>query len=428
MSVADPIRQSDPPDHRRLGRQLDLFESHELVGAGLPLWLPDGAVVREQLERFVVELERDAGYQRVFSPVLGKRELFERSGHWQHFRDDMFPPMDTGEGQLVLRPSNCPHHLLMYGARHHSFRELPVRYAELGTMFRYERSGVVGGLSRVRAMTLSDAHVFVAPEQVGAEVEEMLRLIDHAYRVLGIAVHRLRLSLRGPGGSYVDAPRMWDRAEDALRSALASAGARWDEAVDEAAFYGPKIDIQVVDPQGREETLSTVQVDFHQPAAFDLWFQASDGSRRRPVVIHRALVSTMERLVAHLIEQYAGRFPVWLAPVQLAVAPVDAVHDAAAQALVDAATGAGLRAQVVDARHSLGARVRAAHERGVPFVGIIGDREVAAGTVSIRRRDGGKLPAMPLDGALRMIAVLAADRALGLDPDAGQGRAVSRNS
>ncbi|HEX6256335.1 MAG TPA: threonine--tRNA ligase [Euzebyales bacterium] len=417
MSVADPVRPTDPPDHRRLGRQLDLFESHELVGAGLPLWLPDGAVIRFELERFVVELERVAGYQRVFSPVLGKRELFERSGHWQHFRDDMFPPMDTGEEQLVLRPSNCPHHLLMYGARHHSFRELPVRYAELGTMFRYERSGVVGGLSRVRAMTLSDAHVFVAAEQVGAEVARMLELIDHAYGVLGIDPHRLRLSLRGPGGSYVDAPQMWERAEDALRSALASAGARWDEAADEAAFYGPKVDIQVVDPQGREETLSTVQIDFHQPEAFDLWFQASDGSRQRPVVIHRALVSTMERLVAHLIEQYAGRFPVWLAPVQLAVAPVDADHDAAAQSLVDSATGAGLRARMVDARHSLGARVRAAHEQGVPFVGIIGDREVADGSVSLRRRDGGQLPAMPVAGAVGLIAGLAADRALGLDAD-----------
>jgi threonyl-tRNA synthetase len=415
MSVAQPINKSDPPDHRRLGRQLDLFDSHELVGAGLPLWLPDGAVVREQLERFVVELEHDAGYQRVYSPVLGKRELFERSGHWQHFRDDMYPPMDTGEEQLVLRPSNCPHHLLMFGARHHSFRELPVRYAELGTMFRYERSGVVGGLSRVRAMTLSDAHVFVAPDQVGAEVAEMLNLIDHAYAVLGIDAHRLRLSLRGPRGSYVDAPQMWDRAEDELRSALASVGARWDEAADEAAFYGPKIDIQATDPQGREETLSTVQIDFHQPEAFDLWYQASDGSRQRPVVIHRALVSTMERLVAHLIEQYAGRFPVWLAPVQLAVAPIDADHDAHAQMLLDAAAGAGLRARLVDARHSLGARVRAAHERGVPFVGIIGDREVAAGSVSLRRRDGAQLPAMPVAGALTMIGELAASRVLELD-------------
>jgi threonyl-tRNA synthetase len=425
MSVADPVHSADPPDHRRLGRQLNLFESHELVGAGLPLWLPDGAVVREELERFVVELERGAGYQRVFSPVLGKRELFERSGHWQHFRDDMFPPMDTGEEQLVLRPSNCPHHLLMYGARHHSFRELPVRYAELGTMFRYERSGVVGGLSRVRAMTLSDAHVFVAPEHVGAEVALMLDQIDHAYSVLGIAAHRLRLSLRGPVGNYVDAPQMWDRAEDALRSALASAGSRWDEAADEAAFYGPKIDVQVVDPQGREETLSTVQIDFHQPEAFDLWYQASDSSRRRPVVIHRGLVSTMERLVAHLIEQYAGRFPVWLAPVQLAVTPVDADHDAAAQALVDDATGAGLRARVVDARHSLGARVRVAHEQGVPFVGIVGDREVADGSVSLRRRDGRKLPAMPVAGALRMVARLAADRALGLDADAPDATAAA---
>lgn len=353
-----------------------------------------GAVIREQLERYIVDLERDAGYQRVFSPVLGKRELYERSGHLQHFRDDMFPPMDVGGEQLVLRPSNCPHHLLIYASRQHSYRDLPVRLSELGTMFRYERSGVLGGLSRVRAMTLNDAHVFVAPGQVASEVAEVLGLIRRAYAVLGIDHHRLRLSLCGPQGSYVEAPAMWDRAQHALRATLAADGADWDEAPDEAAFYGPKIDVQVRDAQGHELTLSTVQVDFHLPSVFELSYRAADGGLEQPVVIHRSLISTMERLVAHLIEWYRGRFPVWLAPVQLALLPVDAVHHGVAQAVVAEAAGAGLRAEVVEARHSLGARIRHAHERGVPFAGVIGDREAADGTVSLRRRDGRRLEPM----------------------------------
>jgi threonyl-tRNA synthetase len=405
----------DGRDHRRLGRQLDLFTSDELVGAGLPLWLPGGAVVREQLERFIVDLERHAGYQRVFSPVLGKRELYERSGHLQHFRDDMFPPMDVGGEQLVLRPSNCPHHLLIYAARQHSFRDLPVRLSELGTMFRYERSGVLGGLSRVRAMTLNDAHVFVAPDQVASEVAEILGLIRRAYSVLGIDHHRLRLSLCGPEGSYVDAPAVWDRAQRALRSVLAADGADWDESPDEAAFYGPKIDVQVHDAQGRELTLSTVQVDFHLPSVFELSYRAADGVLEQPVVIHRSLISTMERLVAHLIEWYGGRFPVWLAPVQLAVLPVDADHHEVALAVVERAAGAGLRAEVVEARHSLGARIRRAHERGVPFAGVIGDREVADGTVSLRRRDGLRHEPMPPAAVVGGLADLARSRSRALD-------------
>jgi threonyl-tRNA synthetase len=409
MSAA-PIHAHPPSpvDHRQLGRQLDLFTSDELVGAGLPLWLPDGAVIREQLERFVVDLERSAGYRRVFSPVLGKRELYERSGHWQHYRDEMFPPMDVGGEQLVLRPSNCPHHLLIYAASQHSYRDLPVRLSELGAMFRYERSGVLGGLSRVRAMTLNDAHIFVTADQVAAEVAEILQLIRHAYGALGIDHYRLRLSLRGPEGSYVDAPHMWDRAQEALRSVLAADGADWDEAPDEAAFYGPKIDVQVHDARRRELTLSTVQIDFHLPDVFDLSYRSPGGGRERPVVIHRSLISTMERLVAHLIEQYAGRLPVWLAPVQLAVLPVDADHHEAAYSLVRRAADSDVRALVVEARQSLSARIRHVHEQGVPFAAVVGDREVAAGTVSLRGRDTLRLPPLPLADALAHVAALGA--------------------
>jgi threonyl-tRNA synthetase len=402
-------------DHRRLGRQLDLFTSNELVGAGLPLWLAGGAAIREQLERFVVEVERAAGYQRVYSPVLGKRQLYERSGHWQHFRDDMFPPMDVGDEQLVLRPSNCPHHILIFAAGHHSFRDMPVRLSELGTMFRMERSGVLGGLSRVRAMTLNDAHVFAEPAAVGAEVAAILELIRHAYAVLGITDHHLRLSLRGPDGHYVDSPAMWDRAEADLRAVLAASGMPWVEAADEAAFYGPKIDVQVLDARGREETLSTVQIDLHQAQMFDLGYQDGSGRRQRPVIIHRSLISTMERLVAFLIERYAGAFPVWLAPVQLEVMPVGDDHVAAAGELRAAAHALGLRCQLSEPRASLGARIRRAQERKVPFMAVIGDREVADGTVALRRRDGVHVPPLTSAAVLRGLEVLATRRDAGLD-------------
>lgn len=398
IHAADEIK--DHIDHRRLGRQLDLFTSHELAGAGLPLWLPDGAVIRGQLEQFIVELERDAGYQRVFTPVLGKRELYERSGHWQHFRDDMFPPMEVGGDQLVLRPSNCPHHILVYKAAQHSFRDLPVRLSELGTMFRYERSGVLGGLSRVRAMTLNDGHVFVAADQLVDEVAAMLTMIEHAYAVLGITGHHRRLSLHGPRGSYVDDPSMWQRAEAGLRTVLEAAGVEWVAASDEAAFYGPKID---------------VQVDFHLPEAFDLAFRTSAGDLARPVLIHRSVISTMERMVAFLIEHYAGRFPVWLAPVQLAVLPVDAEHASAAAALRDLVAARGLRVEVVEARQSLGSRIRLAQERQVPFMVVLGDREVADDTVSVRRRDGRRLPVMAAADLIGLIADLATTRSLQLD-------------
>jgi threonyl-tRNA synthetase len=403
-------------DHRRLGRQLNLFANDELAGAGLPLWLPDGAVIREQLERFIVDVERAAGYQRVYSPVLGKRELYERSGHWQHFRDGMFPPMDVGDEQLVLRPSNCPHHILIYKAGHHSFRDMPVRISELGTMFRRERSGVVGGLSRVRAMTLNDAHIFVPPDAVAAEVGEVIDLLKHVYGVLGITDHWQRLSLHGPGGRYVDKPDMWRVAEDGLRAVLRDAGMPWVEAPDEAAFYGPKIDVQIADARGREETLSTVQVDFHLPEVFDLDFQTAAGDRRRPVLVHRSLLSTMERLVAHLIERYAGAFPVWLAPVQLLVLPVGDDHLAAAEHLRAIANAVHLRARIMEPRASLGARIRRAQQRKVPFMAVIGDREVADGMVAPRRRDVGELPPLAPDALVDAIADLSARRAPVLEP------------
>ncbi|MFF4471658.1 threonine--tRNA ligase [Streptomyces sp. NPDC001599] len=373
-------------DHRRLGRELALFDTDPLMGAGLPYWLPDGAVVRHTLEEYVREAERRAGYRHVYSPVLGKRELYEISGHWEHYRDDMFPPMQLGAEEVVLRPSLCPHHALVYRSRARSHRELPLRIAELGAMYRSEPSGVLGGLTRVRAIHLNDAHIFCTPDQAAAEARAALGLIRRAHADLGIRAARHRLSLPGPGGKYVADPELWRRATALLREALE--GLPYEAVEGEAAFYGPKIDVQIEDAAGRESTLSTVQIDFHQPERFGLRYLGPDGARHRPVMVHRSIIGSVERAVAHLIEVHGGAFPAWLAPVQLVVLPVAGAQREAAYALLRQADGLGLRAEVADPeRGSLGARVRAA--RKVPYQAVIGAREAQHGDlVDVRLRDG----------------------------------------
>ncbi|HWM04684.1 MAG TPA: threonine--tRNA ligase [Actinophytocola sp.] len=389
-------------DHRRLGRELDLFDSDPLIGAGLPYWLPAGAAVRHAIEEYVREAERLAGFQHVYSPVLGKRELYELSGHWDHYREDMFPPLPMGGEELVLRPSLCPHHALIYRARQRSHRELPVRIAEIGAMFREEASGVLGGLTRVRAIQLNDAHVFCRPDQVADEVAGTLDMIDRAYADLGIRAHRYRLSLRGASAKYVDDADMWDASERVLAGVLAERGIAHDAEAGEGAFYGPKIDVQIIDPLGRESTLSTVQVDLHQPARFDLRYRAADQSAARPVLVHRSIVGSMERLVAHLIEVHAGAFPGWLAPVQAAVLPVADDQLPPADALARGLLAAGLRAELAAPdRGTLGARVR--QHRLVPVQAVIGEREAADGTVSLRLRDGRRVGPLPVADAVGRI-------------------------
>ncbi|MFI7250535.1 threonine--tRNA ligase [Micromonospora chalcea] len=401
-------------DHRRLGRDLELFVSDPLAGAGLPIWLPDGAAARHAVEEYVRELERRAGYRHVYSPPLGKRELFELSGHLGYFADDMFPPMRlSADDEFVLRPALCPHHALVFRARGRSYRELPLRIAELGGMYRAERSGVLGGLSRVRAISLNDAHTFCALDQVGDEVREVLRLIGEAHAALGVRPAGLRLSLRGPGQRYVGDDASWARAEDLLRAALD--GVDVVEAPGEAAFYGPKIDIQIVDAAGRESTISTVQLDFDKPERFDLSYTGSDGRRKRPVMVHRSLVGSMERLFAYLIEVHGGAFPAWYAPVQLLLLPLDAAQADAAAGLARRAEAAGLRAEV-DHAGSLGARIRDAARRRIPYTGVVGPREAADGSVSLRLRDGRVLDAMPAAEAVGLIGAVVASRSAGLLP------------
>ncbi|WP_370414969.1 threonine--tRNA ligase [Streptomyces fradiae] len=403
-------------DHRRLGRELELFDTDPLIGAGLPYWLPDGAVVRHALEEYVREAERRAGYRHVYSPVLGKRELYEISGHWAHYQDDMFPPMDVGGEQFVLRPSLCPHHAVMFRSRAHSYRELPLRMAELGGMFRSEMSGVLGGLTRVRAIGLNDAHVFCTLDQVAEEAAAALRLIREAYAAMGIEAARYRLSLAGPGGKYVDAPEKWARATALLREVLDASGLAYEEAEGEAAFYGPKIDVQVADPAGRESTLSTVQIDFHQPEQFDLHYIGADGAKHRPVMVHRSVVGSVERAVAHLVEHHAGAFPAWLAPVQLAVLPVSDAEYEAAAGLAARCAELGLRAEVVGPHHgTLGARIRAS--RLVPYQLVIGAKEAADGQVAVRLRDGRRLDPMPAAELVERVRGLVAAHATALWDD-----------
>ncbi|SHG24858.1 threonyl-tRNA synthetase [Streptoalloteichus hindustanus] len=393
------------PDHRRLGRELDLFDSDPLMGAGLPYWLPDGAAVRHTLEEYIRGVERRAGYQHVYSPVLGKRELYEISGHWSHYSEDMFPPMDLGGEQVVLRPSLCPHHALIYRSRSHSYRELPLRIAELGTMYRSELSGVLGGLTRVRAIQLNDAHIFCTLDQVADEARAALDLIRAAYAALGIEPVRYRLSLPGEGGKYVVDPAMWQRAAAVLTEVLDQAGVPYESVAGEAAFYGPKIDVQIADSAGREATLSTVQVDFYQPERFDLHYVGPDGAKHRPVMVHRSVIGSVERAVAHLVEKHGGAFPAWLAPTQVVVLPISDAELPPAAALVERCLDQGLRARVVGPEHgSLGARIRVA--RLVPYQAVVGAKETAADQVAVRLRDGRRLDPLPSGEFLARVRAL----------------------
>ncbi|WP_428847007.1 threonine--tRNA ligase [Rhizohabitans arisaemae] len=400
-------------DHRRLGRELGLFDTDPLIGAGLPYWLPDGAIVRHTLEEYIRDAERRAGYRHVYSPVLGKRELYEISGHWSHYSEDMFPPMDLGGEQVVLRPSLCPHHALIYRSRAHSYRELPLRIAELGAMYRSELSGVLGGLTRVRAIQLNDAHIFCTLDQVAEEAVGALALIRQAYLDLGIQPVRYRLSLPGPGGKYVAAPEMWRRAAAMLTDVLDRSGLEYEAAEGEAAFYGPKIDVQIADGAGREATLSTVQIDFHQPERFGLEYVGADGARHRPVMVHRSVVGSLERAVAHLIELYGGAFPAWLAPRQLVALPISDAEVPQAAEFVRRCADRGLRAELSGPEHgSLGARIRNA--RLVPYQAVIGPKEAAGDQVALRLRDGRRLEARPAGEVLARIGDLIGDHRLDL--------------
>lgn len=367
-------------DHRGVNQHLSVFATNPMVGSGLPLWLPTGAIIRDELERLARDIARADGCLGVHSPVLAKRSLFERSGHWAKFADDIFPPMRVGGDELVLRPANCPHHALIYAASRHSYRELPIRLNELAPMFRAERSGVLAGLSRVRQINLDDTHVFCRADQVAGEAARALRSALRAQEMLGLPVDYVRLSRRDSSPAFLGSSDQWHHAEESLREAahaveLPNYGLRLDEVEGEAAFYGPKLDLQVRDGRGHEDTIATVQLDFNQPERFALTYDAADGSRQPVVMIHRGTVGAMERVVAALLERYQGRLPLWLAPVQVCVMPVSPAQDDDARDLVDALVAAGLR-PYLEAEGSLGARIRASRQRRDCVMAVLGKAEV----------------------------------------------------
>jgi threonyl-tRNA synthetase len=385
------LEEAKRRDHRRLGKELELFTVSEVVGAGLPLWLPKGATIRRLLEEYILERERALGYQHVYTPDLAKVDLYERSGHWAHYKDSMFPPMELEHERMVLRPMNCPHHILVYESKQRSYRDLPVKIAELGTMYRYERSGALSGLSRVRCMTLNDAHIFCTPEQIKEEFSSVMRLVESVYKDLGITQYRYQLSLRDKADKekYVDNDAMWEHGEQELRDAMNALGLPYVEAKGEAAFYGPKLDIQLADVMGHEETYSTIQVDFHLPSQFDLHYVAPDGKEHRPVMIHRAIVSTMERMISYLIELYAGAFPVWLAPVQAIVLPITDRQADYARSVQKQLDAAGIRATIDERNEKVNFKIREAQLQKIPFMLVVGDREQENGQVSVRNRKQG---------------------------------------
>lgn len=377
-------------DHRKLGKELDLFMVSPEVGAGLPFWLPKGATIRRIIERYIIDKEVSLGYQHVYTPIMANVDLYKTSGHWDHYHEDMFPPMDMGDGEmLVLRPMNCPHHMMVYKNDIHSYRELPIRIAELGMMHRYEKSGALSGLQRVREMTLNDGHTFVRPDQIKDEFKRTLDLMVNVYADFNVTDYRFRLSYRDPNNTekYFDDDAMWDNAQTMLKAAMDELGLDYFEAEGEAAFYGPKLDVQVKTAMGMEETLSTIQLDFLLPERFELTYVGEDGENtHRPVVIHRGIVSTMERFVAYLTEVYKGAFPTWLAPIQATIIPVSVdAHSDYAYEIKERLQAKGIRVEVDDRNEKMGYKIRASQTQKIPYQLVVGDNEVRDATVNVRR-------------------------------------------
>ena len=376
-------------DHRVLGQQLDLFFVDPEVGAGLPYWLPKGATVRRIIERYIIDKEVSDGYQHVYTPVLANLNFYKTSGHWAHYREDMFPPMDMGDGELLeLRPMNCPSHIAIYKHEPRSYRELPLRIAELGMMHRYEKSGALSGLQRVREMTLNDGHTFVALEQIQDEFKKVLKLMMEVYRDFNIQDYKFRLSYRDKNNTekFFDDDEMWNRSQAMLKGAMDDLGLDYYEAEGEAAFYGPKLDVQTKTAMGNEETMSTIQLDFMQPERFELTYVGSDGNDHRPIMIHRGIIGTLERFIAYLIEIYMGAFPTWLSPIQVDIVPVNnTLHQDYAKKLEDDLTDKGFRVKSDLRNEKMNYKIRESQTQKIPYTLIVGENEKASGKVTVRR-------------------------------------------
>lgn len=392
------LEEAKKRDHRKLGKELNFFTFNNLVGQGLPIWLPKGATLRRTLERYIVDIEERLGYQHVYTPVMGNVELYKTSGHWEHYQEDMFPKMVLDNEEFVLRPMNCPHHMMVYKSEMRSYRDLPVRVGELGLMHRYEMSGALTGLHRVRAMTLNDAHIFCRPDQIKEEFARVIQLIQQVYEDFGIKEYRFRLSYRDPADTekYFPDDEMWEMSQRMLREVVESLELPFYEAEGEAAFYGPKLDVQIKTALGKEETLSTCQLDFLLPERFELEYVGDDGQKHRPVVIHRGIISTMERFTAFLLENFAGNLPLWLSPVQAKVIPVSGNFEAYAREVEDQLRAGGIRVESDLRNEKLGYKIREAQLEKLPYMFVVGENEQSSGSLSVRKRGEGDLGAKPV--------------------------------
>tara|TARA_B100001115_G_scaffold64323_1_gene47586 strand:- start:1349 stop:3340 length:1992 start_codon:yes stop_codon:yes gene_type:complete len=431
------LEEAKKRDHRVLGRQLGLFHIDEEVGQGLILWTPNGSVIRNELQNFISAELRHQGYSQVFTPHIGKLDLYRTSGHFPYYQDSQYPPlidhdhlqglaeegctcgelsnqMEAGDiDGYLLKPMNCPHHIKIFASQMHSYRDLPVRLAEFGTVYRWEQSGELGGMTRVRGFTQDDAHLFCTEDQIAVELLGCLDLVKIIFGTLGMEDYRVRVGLRDPDSSkYVGDPAKWDRAEEACRQAARSLGVQFSEEPGEAAFYGPKIDFVVRDVVGREWQLGTVQVDYNLPERFDLQYVDAEGKTQRPVMIHRAPFGSMERFVAVLIEHFAGAFPVWLAPVQAVVLPIAERHAEYSEGFYEKLRAAGVRVELDAANETLNKRIRQAQMRKVPYMLIAGDREIEEGQVSVRLRSGENLDPLSVDQAVELIQSKVSEKAL----------------
>jgi threonyl-tRNA synthetase len=409
------LEEAKKRDHRIIGEKLGLFTISPLVGKGLPLWKPYGAALRDTLERWLREIQIDNGYLPVITPHIGKIGLYETSGHYPYYKDSQFVPMQVDEEQFLLRPMNCPHHIMIYKSEMHSYRDLPIRLAEFGTVYRYEQSGELNGLTRVRGFTVDDAHLFVAPEQLLEEFKKVVGLIQGIFNSLGLTDFRARVGTRDPASEkYVGSDELWENATAAIIQACDEVGLAYSVEEGEAAFYGPKLDFIVRDVLKREWQLGTVQVDYNLPARFELEYVADDNSRQRPVMIHRAPFGSMERFIGILIEHFAGSFPAWLAPVQVMLVPITDKHYEYADGIAKQLKKLGFRVEVDKGKSRMGGKIRDARERHIPYMLIVGDKDIEAGTVSVRLRSDEDLGAVPLADFIAMLTQVVEAHSLDL--------------
>lgn len=408
--------ESKERDHKKLGKELDLFTFSDAVGKGLPLFTPKGSIIRRELERFIVDEEMRRGYSHVYTPDIAKLELYKKSGHYPHYQDSMYAPIEIDKEQFMLRPMTCPHHFELYLRKPVSYRELPMRIAELSKLYRYEQSGEIAGLERVRTFCLSDAHIICASEeQAAAEITGALDLIEHIAAVFGLEQgkdywYRLSLGDRADTEKYFKDDAAWDMGENLLRELLQKRGGKFVEAAGEAAFYGPKIDIQMKNVNGKENTAFTVQYDFVMPKRFDLSYIGEDGEKHRAFVVHRSSIGAIERIMAFLIEKYAGAFPLWLSPTQVRIVPVAEAHATYGTEVLDALKKAGIRAELDDSHDSLGKKIRAGKTEKIPYLLVVGDKEIETKTVSVESRDYGKQDAVSVTDFVARTAQEIAER------------------